>query len=495
MYAFQLRTDLATEVVEDAARLWEKCMQLGNSLAIPELQQLPSKLLCYQAGRYTPEAEQGQPTHFLKLIQPEGSLRFSSLEQPNNLTRIGSIGAFRLHDVYAIDLTLQYSKQVMAVSQLNCLNPQGCLLPQAIQASVGQTLVLYVEPTEETTPDQALADECVKALWQDTAFSPPTLVSQSQFLGCPIFEYETIPSPAAVHSNELQHLLIWFGKDQKQYELSFGKASRSLIYLLCCRHKIHFAYYQADQINRAARVLYNQLESQSNDTFGQSHSQKQRLTGLKKLLKAICSLCNQLKGQSNDTFGQPLSQKQRLAGLEKLLDTMPHQAFQYTRHLRDLNDQLSTIRSNLRNFSRWSQQWRSLKEANDDLAFWEEFQHTGEQFDEQIQVYLNYLKPGQNLFQQMVDTAQGLVEVDSLKHSHRLELIVVLVASMLEGTAISAKVNHHLTEVFWQPTHAEGLGVLHGSLFHWQEIVLHFLVVGLPLGMLAWLIVLLLQKK
>jgi hypothetical protein len=452
---------LATEVVEDAAHLWEKCMQLGNSLAIPELQQLPSKLLCYQAGRYTSEAEQGQPTNFLKLIQPEGSLRFSPLEQSNNLTRTGSVGAFRLHDVYAIDLTLQYSKQVLAVNQLNRLNPQGCLLPQAIQASVGQTLVLYVEPTEETTPDQTLAEACVKALWQDTASSPPTLVNQGKFLGCPIFEYEMISSQPAVHSNELQHLLIWFGKDQKQYELSFATASRSLIHLLCCRHKIHFAYYQADQSNRQARVLYNQLES-----------------------------------QSNDTFGQPLSQKQRLVGLEKLLDTMPHQAFQYTRHLRDLNDQSNTIRFNLRNFSLWLQQWRSLSEAsdNDDFSFLEDFQGTGERFDQQIQVYLDYLKPGQALFQQIVDTAQGLVEVDTLKHSHRLELIVVLVASMLEGTAISAKVNHHLMEVFWQPTHAEGLGVLHGSLFHWQEIALHFLVVGLPLGVLAWLIVFWLQK-
>lgn len=456
LYAFQLRTDLATEVVEDAARLWEKSIQLGNQLAIPELQQLTSKLLCYQAGHYTPDAEHGQPTHFLKLIQPEGILRFAPLEQSNNLTRTGSVEAFRLHDVYAIDLTLQYSKQVMEVNQLNRLNPQGCLLPQAIQASVGQTLVLYAEPAEETTPDQALAEACVKALWQDTAFSPPTLVNQGQFLGCPIFEYETIPSQPAVHSNELQHLLVWFGKDQKQYELSFGKASRSLIHLLCCRHKIQFAYYQADQSNREARSLYNHLESQSNDTFGQSHSQKQRL-----------------------------------AGLEELLDTMSHQAFQYTRHLRDLNDQLSTIRSNLRNFSRWSQH---LKETNDDLAFWEEFQHTGQRFDQQIEVYLNYLEPGQKLFQQMVDTAQGLIEVDTLKHSHRLELIVVFVASVLEGAAISAKVNHHLTEIFWQPTQAEGLGVLHGSLFHWQEIALHFLVVGLPLGMLAWLIVFLLQK-
>jgi hypothetical protein len=111
LYAFHLRTDMTTEILENAAHLWENLAQLSQPFSISELQQLTDKLICYQDGKYHPESEQEQPTDFLELIQPEGGLRFSPEEQTDNLKLSGSVYPFRLHDVYAADFTIAYKNQ------------------------------------------------------------------------------------------------------------------------------------------------------------------------------------------------------------------------------------------------------------------------------------------------------------------------------------------------------------------------------------------------
>ncbi|OQW91154.1 MAG: hypothetical protein BWK79_17645 [Beggiatoa sp. IS2] len=117
---------------------------------------------------------------------------------------------------------------------------------------------------------------------------------------------------------------------------------------------------------------------------------------------------------------------------------------------------------------------------------WEAFRAKSTHYENQIQAYVSYLESGQRLLQQLIDRAQGIISVDSLQHSHRLELVVVSVASMLEATAISAKVNHHFTDLI----HCE----VHGVMGHYINIALHFFAVGLPLGIFAGLVVFLLQK-
>jgi len=226
LYAFHLRTDMATGMVADATHLWEKLAQLSNYFSIPELQQLPEKLICYQNGNYHPDGELGQRTNYLELIQYKpAELRFSPVTQ-DELTLSGSAYPLRLHDTYAADFTVCYQNQAVDVNQLHRLNPEGCLMPSHIQASIGQTLLLYAEPLKlkNALAAKMFADECVKALLQ--VAKPPFLSNQGILFGSPIFEYEAIPKfDAPPHPNELTHILVWLRKHQQTLELA-GKANR-----------------------------------------------------------------------------------------------------------------------------------------------------------------------------------------------------------------------------------------------------------------------------
>jgi hypothetical protein len=53
----------------------------------------------------------------------------------------------QLQDTYALDLTL-LAADTLEINQLKNLNFQGCLLPHNIQASLGQTLVLFAKPVD-----------------------------------------------------------------------------------------------------------------------------------------------------------------------------------------------------------------------------------------------------------------------------------------------------------------------------------------------------------
>jgi len=298
LYAFHLRTDMATEVVADAALMWEKLTQLSDKM--PALRQLPEKLICYKNGKYNPEGEQGQQTDYLELIQPERELRFSSAA-PDDLTLSGSVYPLRLHDTYAVDFTLSFQNQEVTVNHLHLLNPQGCLMPNYIQASLGQTLLLYVEPLEDTVADKDFADECVKALLQEegknltgfqngSGLDHPSLINQGKLFGSPIFEYETVPKLDAPH-NELTHILVLLGKFAKTPDLA-GKANFDLIHLLNCRHKILFAYHQAHQSNDSARQIYKALDGKSQQWHQLPKAPEERLERLETLLNKT----------SDDTF-------------------------------------------------------------------------------------------------------------------------------------------------------------------------------------------------
>jgi len=121
-------------------------------------------------------------------------------------------------------------------------------LPTNIQASLGQTLLLYVELLESVSDYQTLADECVQAFWQTSNQSSPRLINKGKLFGSPIFEYEEFPKYDAQNPNELSHILVWLGTHFDTLVFA-GKANHCLINLLNCRHKILFAYHQS-QINK-----------------------------------------------------------------------------------------------------------------------------------------------------------------------------------------------------------------------------------------------------
>jgi hypothetical protein len=408
LYAFHLRSEMTTEVVAEAAHLWEKLRHLGEFFSMPTLQHFVDKMICYQNGQYYPDGEQGKLSYFLELIQPKGLLSFSSgLE--DNMKLGASIYPLRLHDTYAVDLTFFLKNQIVDVNQLSRFNPQGCLMPNHIQASLGQTLLLYAEPIGEEIANQDLANECVKALLQETHQPSPPLSREGRLFGCPIFEYELIPKLYAPHPNELTHILVWLGKYEEVSEL-VEKANLWLINLLNCRHKILFAYHQACQSNESARQIYNALEAKT-------------------------EALNQL----------PEAQAERLKSLEQLLNETSHDTFEYARHLRNLGDQRTTIQTNMGNYVKWLGHLRDLSLKTDDLTFLNDFHdQTCRHHHQQLGIEQDYLKPGHQLFSQMTATILGMVHIGEQKQQiirdQKFQFLITFIGAAVGAGAISATV-------------------------------------------------------
>ncbi len=170
LYPFHQRDDRDEgykQVAKNAQNLWENLADnVGKEFNINELNSLRDKLICYKNGVYYPDGE-GENLTQVKLLIPDGkTLNFQPITQPDNQKLDGFIYALRLQDTYTADLTFYYQNVTMQVADLTRLNPEGCLLPNAIQPSLGQTLLLYAAPAVYNTY-RKLADESVKAFVQD----------------------------------------------------------------------------------------------------------------------------------------------------------------------------------------------------------------------------------------------------------------------------------------------------------------------------------------
>jgi len=150
LYPFHLRNDGNEgyqQTAQNAELLWKNLAEnVGEKFDLPELKSLRDKLICYQNGLYHPAGENDGFSD-QKLLIPNGkTLKFEPITQPENRKLYGSIDARRIHDTYTADLTFYYKDDTIQVADLKQFNPQCCLLPNQIQASLGQTLLLYAEP-------------------------------------------------------------------------------------------------------------------------------------------------------------------------------------------------------------------------------------------------------------------------------------------------------------------------------------------------------------
>jgi hypothetical protein len=336
----------------------------------------------------------------------------------------------------------------MQVSQLNRLNPDACLLPSRIQASLGQTLLLYAEPADRQFDSRRLADECVKALLQDSDQTPP-LVRQGVLFGSPIFEYEDYTYDPL----ERRHVLVWLNEHSQTPERS-QTAYNAMMNLLCCRNKILYAFHQSRESNETARRLYMRLEEQI--------------------------------GKLDLTTDPP----QRLKLMENLLAEMPREEMLYARHIRNLNDHRTTIETNISNYETSLAEIRTLTLPDDNFSFFDEFLNLARNiFLFQIRTDMNFLEPGQHLSQQIVAGIRGIVEIDTLKQmkeneesgskrQERLEILVAVIVGILNGAMLSATVHPKLPKAFEMS----------------DSLLCHLVFSGLPTGLLILLIVLLVQR-
>jgi V8-like Glu-specific endopeptidase len=355
LYAFHLRNSInqgLQPTVAAAPRLWEQLVDLGNSLNIPELQTLRQKLICYEGDRYFPETEDFWGAEYLTLLQNnEPSLDFQVPPQQGGLEIQGLLCPFRLHDTYAIDLTL-FSQDTLTLPQLKYLNPQNLIL-QNIQASLGQTLLLFGQPLEVQEDNyQVLADACVAQLFPAQYSSE--LVETGSLLGNPIFEYE--PRQA----NQL-HILVWF-KGQDMNPNHMDRVAEILLHLLWCRHKILYVYQQSRScVKQAQKISGNYDEYKSN-------------------------------------FHQIYETPNRRSHLINLHAKLQQLELDYTNYLDDLEEHEKTIAINYINYKTYLKKLKKFPDTK--LSFCQEFlRHVGNKLQRQIQVDRDYLGMGRDRLQ------------------------------------------------------------------------------------------------
>ncbi|MEZ2341485.1 serine protease [Microcoleus sp.] len=360
LYAFHLRNSInqgLQPTVPTAPRLWEQLVDLGNALHIRELQTLRQQLICYEGDRYFPETEDFLGAEYLTLLQNnEPSLDFQVPPQPGELEIQGLLCPFRLHDTYAIDLTL-FSQDTLTLPQLKYLNPQNLIL-QNIQASLGQTLLLFGQPLEVQEDNyQVLADACVAQLFPAQYSSE--LVETGSLLGNPIFEYE--PRQA----NQL-HILVWF-KGQDMNPNHMDRVAEILLHLLWCRHKILYVYQQSRScVKQAQKISGNYDEYKSN-------------------------------------FHQISETPNRRSHLINLHAKLQQLELDYTNYLDDLEEHEKTIAINYINYKTYLKKLKKFPDTK--LSFCQEFlRHVGNKLQRQIQVDRDYLGMGRDRLQRLKAT-------------------------------------------------------------------------------------------
>jgi hypothetical protein len=387
LFAFHLCSNLAKgdKQSAEADHLWHKCVALGQLLQTePKLDFLPENL----SNRNSHNNEQSE---YVELWQSnvERLVSFTTVSQPDRLPLKGVIYPLRLHDTYALDFTLLFRNSTVEVNQLSSLNFQGCLLPSEIEASLGQTLVLFAKPVDFAGNHQDLAKDCVDALFQDSELKQPKpyLVGDGKLLGSPIFEFDNSQEDPRLKC----HILVGLDTNEKTLKLEEdGYYYRPLINLLCCRSKIIYAYHQAYRCNEEARKLYRQLEEKVEEF-------------------------SRLKSDRDE----------RLEQLEGCLTELPQIGLNYARYLRDIELQQTTIETNAKNYSGWLKQLGDYSvQEMDNLDFLQNFvDWSCPKLQDQIKVYMSYLTVGRQLFQQMIETIRGIVEVDAQKQQIKYEKV------------------------------------------------------------------------
>ncbi|MBD2457077.1 metallophosphoesterase [Nostoc sp. FACHB-87] len=360
LYAFHLRNSInqgEEPTLVEAPHLWEQLVDLGNKLHIIELQTLKQKLICYQDNQYFPQAEDSLGVEYSNLLHnQEQSLNFQLIPQTGGLELQGLLCPFRLHDSYAIDLTL-YSQDTFSIPQLSNLNSKNLLLPPQIQASLGKTLLLFGQPIEAQDNYQDLANAFVAQILSER--NSTELVGTGYLLGNPIFEYESTHTDPA----KKLHILVWF-KCQDMNQNHMDKVAEILLYLLWCRHKIQYVYHQSRWCDARAKQLYSKLEE-----YRRRFSKISQATNRQWQLR-------------------PLQAELR----QEILD--------YSRYLEDIKDHENTIAINEQNYRAKLEKLQILPETNLDL--WQIFlQYTENKLQKQIQTDLRFLERGRDRLQHL----------------------------------------------------------------------------------------------
>ncbi len=471
LYAFHLcqSFERALDEVDDrASELWQNLTKLADkNLPFSELKNLRSHLTCYYQNTYKPAKEERKQYKLTK----NDSINLGSISTTAGFQIKGNLQAFRLHDTYAADLTLYPDEtQEIKIDQLQLFQPQS-LLPDVIQANLGQTIWLYGEVDATEIECEELAKKYAIALLAGTSFNPDLdNINKGKLFDTLLFEFQVINHKYPEDLTQCTHLLISLNYQKYSITEDLSKIYDWLLELLCCYHKIRLINSQVSQRYREARKLYSQLD-QDIEHFSQLIENNNR--------------------------------KKRLENLKYEMIKLPRNTIKYSHYLGDIQALYTAIATNTKNYEICL---NKLAEMQEIPQFWQNFiQKTRDRDLVQIQTHLNYLSPTQANFQQSVDTIRGLVEIEQAeidqinetaaeKRQNRIEYIITLISTGLAVSGISSAVANNTaimtlsqlpicpsnTSEFYQSTWCSFSLIL----FHLLLGIIFAVILGIPL---VWL--------
>ncbi|WP_293148971.1 MULTISPECIES: hypothetical protein [unclassified Microcoleus] len=358
--------------------IWENLIKIGDKLPFTELKDVKSQLVCYEFDEESQVFK--HQTKALNLIdrwyltKDQKPIELAAINQ-NGLAISGNLQAFILNDTYAFDLTLSPAEcdRDIAAADIDLFEPSSLFLDFS-ENTLGETIWLYGETNIDEPKCQSVADELVANLLKKTNFTP-RLVGEGKLLEVPLFEYELYQDD---RPNKLYRILVWIDNRSISPDVS------SVIYdflfrSLGTRHKIEYAYQQAQASYSQARKVYSELEAKIKE----------------------------------------FKQDEPLEKLQKILESMPELSMQYQRQLRNLQAHYTTIETNQRNYQTYLQKfWQP-----GDIPTWQEFgETTCKRYLDQIETYLSYIKPGKDLSGELIDTLRGLVAIEQAKFDRQSQI-------------------------------------------------------------------------
>lgn len=381
---------------QEGKLLWENLTQLGEkSLPFLGLKYLPHQLICYDKnGNYNLDFKAYENNWWMSKSKQTIDLGVIEIEK---FKIAGNLQPFTLNDTYAADLTLtpKLSEEKLDISQLKKF-PINNLLPSSIQASLGETFLIYGEIKPEVNPQQ-VADECVENLFSSAQIEP-VFISQSKLFNSLLFEYqgaELNPNHNQSQSFKILVLLkirsLSYLKNSNTETLKLAEETYEwILQLLCCRHKIDFIYQESRDIYLKARKSYGKLETQV------------------------------------ETFSTIIENpKTRLESLQQILEKIPKDYLYYSRYVRDLKTHKAALETNIKNYKICLEK---IKKTSETPLRWQEFLNkTSRTRHIQIKTDINFLSTGQQLFEQLLTAIRSIAEVDRLESDRHLERTIQII--------------------------------------------------------------------
>ncbi|MDJ0615990.1 MAG: hypothetical protein QNJ63_04430 [Calothrix sp. MO_192.B10] len=335
------------------------------------------------------------------------SLHFDSKVYQNGtpLPIAGLATPLRIHDSYVLTLNLRRPEfdenekktNPVELNFLELLNPSGCLMPNEMGASLGQTILLTVwyTPEKQWLPWKSpqnrqqlreLANDCIREFIPNN-YPFPDFNQEGQLFGSPIFEYG-IPT----QEKDYCHILVWVYCESETSE-KFVNYYNNFVNLFHFLNKTIAAYHRSRKVYQVTRQDYQDIKTYLDDIF-------KKLPVDKTLNKAELK---EFKHYLKDIPQKYLSYSQLIRELEQYRLTIEINAQNYRREIRDIQSQL----------------------PSEDISFLRKFSDEEcHLFIEQIQADLGYFQDGAALLEKAMTAIQGRVEIEQAESDRTTQEIL-----------------------------------------------------------------------